>query len=306
MGKRVVAVRHPMPYGDLAKQRVQRFATIEDLAQPRVHDRGDGGVRAAHRERHRRLRRASTTRRSCARRRRKPTSSSGTAATTTCPSTSRTCTITVVDPHRPGHELRYYPGSTNLLLGRRGRDQQDRLGRPGRGSRPCARTSGAHNPRRDVIDAASRRSRSTSREQIRGKRVLVVEDGPTLTHGGMKYGAGIVAAQKYGAAEIVDPRPYLVGEIAETFRKYPGIGDAAARDGVRRAAGARPRGDDRARAVRPGRSSARRSTSAGSSRSTAVGARHATSCRRSGSRPWRTCSASSWRRSADGEERRPA
>ncbi len=135
-------------------------------------------------------------------------------------------TITVVDPHRAGHELNYYPGRTNVLLAdillinkvdsanltdiNAVRENVSKL-----------------NPSAALIEAASPISLEDEDKSklIRGKRVLVVEDGPTLTHGEMKYGAGVIAAQKFGALEIVDPRKYAVKTIKETYDKYPGIGN---------------------------------------------------------------------------------
>ncbi len=131
-------------------------------------------------------------------------------------------TITVVDPHRPGHELSYYPGATNLRMAgvvvinkvdSAACEQVDAVRENIRRANPAATIVEAASPI-SVEDAAA----------IRGRRVLVVEDGPTLTHGGMPYGAGVLAARKYGAAAIVDPRPYAVGTIADTFRAYPGTG----------------------------------------------------------------------------------
>jgi len=130
--------------------------------------------------------------------------------------------ITIVDPHRPGHELSYYPGQVNLLMAdvivinKIGSADPD-------GVAMVRENIYAYNPNAVVIDAASPIEVSKP-ELIRGKRVLVVEDGPTLTHGEMPYGAGVVAAQKFGAAELVDPRPYTVKSITRTFEKYPDIG----------------------------------------------------------------------------------
>jgi len=130
--------------------------------------------------------------------------------------------ITVVDPHRAGHELSYYPGELNLLLA-------DIIvinkidTAPPEGVEDVRESISMLNPEAVVIDAASPIFVDKP-EVITGKRVLVVEDGPTLTHGEMTYGAGIVAATKFGAAELVDPRPYTVGSITETFKKYPDIG----------------------------------------------------------------------------------
>jgi len=130
--------------------------------------------------------------------------------------------IVVADPHRPGHELRYHPGEANL---RRAHvvvinkiDTAD-----AEGVAAVRRSIREVNPGAMVVDAASPISVDTP-EAIRGKSVLAIEDGPTLTHGEMKYGAGVVAAMKFGAAAIVDPRPYTVGSITKTFESYPGIG----------------------------------------------------------------------------------
>jgi predicted GTPase len=130
--------------------------------------------------------------------------------------------VTVADPHRPGAEVSYYPGEVNIRIAdvvvlnkidsaypehiKTVRDNIQKI-----------------NPKAIVVDGASP-IRVDDESVIRGKNVLVIEDGPTLTHGEMKIGAGVVAAQKYGAAEMVDPRPYVVGKLAETFRIYPNIG----------------------------------------------------------------------------------
>jgi predicted GTPase len=130
--------------------------------------------------------------------------------------------ITVVDPHRPGHELRYYPGEVNLrtadvvIINKI--DSADLAG-----IEEVRANIAAVNPDAAVIDAAST-LRLEDPSIVRGKRVLAVEDGPTLTHGGMKIGAGVVAAKKHGAAGFVDPRPFLVGTLRETFEIYPEIG----------------------------------------------------------------------------------
>jgi predicted GTPase len=133
-----------------------------------------------------------------------------------------TLEIVVADPHRPGHEVTYHPGETNL---RRAHvvvvNKIDTA--PPEGVARVRASIRELNPRAMVVDAASPISVEDP-GAIRGKRVLAIEDGPTLTHGDMKYGAGVVAAMKHGAAEVIDPRPYAVGSIAETFRAYPGIG----------------------------------------------------------------------------------
>jgi len=130
--------------------------------------------------------------------------------------------IVVADPLRPGHERTYHPGETNLRRAHVVLINKIDSASP-EGVEAVRRSVRELNPGAVVIDAASPLS-VTGAEQIRGKRVLAVEDGPTLTHGEMKYGAGVVAALRHGAAEVVDPRPYTVASITETFRKYPGIG----------------------------------------------------------------------------------
>lgn len=221
LGKKTVVVRHPMPYGDLTAQRVQRFETLEDMArqqctieemeeyEPHIRlgftvyagvDYGqileqsqneadvilwDGG-------------------------------------NNDIPFYKPNLHITVADPHRQGHELSYFPGRINLIMAdvvvinkvdtaeaeavSALRDNVYRL-----------------NPRAAVVEAASPIFLE-GREEIWGKRVLVVEDGPTLTHGGMKFGAGVIAARKYGALEIIDPRGFTSGKIRETYETYPNIG----------------------------------------------------------------------------------
>jgi len=128
----------------------------------------------------------------------------------------------VADPHRPGHERTYHPGEANL---RRAHvvviNKIDSAGPEGIDA--VRRSVRELNPRAVVVEAASPLTVDGA-EQIRGKRVLAVEDGPTLTHGEMKYGAGVLAALRHGAAEVVDPRPYTVGTITKTFETYPGIG----------------------------------------------------------------------------------
>ena len=130
--------------------------------------------------------------------------------------------ITVADPHRPGHELSYYPGEVTLRLANvvviNKIDSADF-----ENIQTVRNNIERVNPRAVVVDAASTLSVEKP-EVIRGKRVLVIEDGPTLTHGEMKIGAGVVAARRYGAADIIDPRPYIVGKLADTFRTYPDIG----------------------------------------------------------------------------------
>lgn len=221
MGMRVVVVRHPMPYGDLAKQAVQRFETYEDLKKHDVtieereeyepHIARDtvvyAGVdyekilRAAEQEADVVLWDGGNNDFSFYR---------------------ADLYITVLDPHRPGHELHYYPGETNLRLADVVVINKIDTARPEDVER-VRQNIRETNPRAVVVDAASPIFVSNP-DAIRGKRVLVVEDGPTLTHGEMAYGAGVVAARRFGASEIVDPRPFAVRTIADTYKKYPTTG----------------------------------------------------------------------------------
>jgi len=217
MGKKVVAVRHPMPYGDLAKQAVQRFATYADLDkhqctieereeyEPHI-DRGvivyagvdyEAILREAEKEADVIL---------------------WDGGNNDFPFYRPDVMITLVDPHRPGHELRYHPGEVNLRMADIVIINKIDTAAP-EGVATVRRNIAEVNPRAVVVDAASPVS-VEGWEQIRGKRVLVIEDGPTLTHGEMTYGAGVIAARKYGAAEIIDPRSYAVGSIAATYDKY--------------------------------------------------------------------------------------
>jgi predicted GTPase len=130
--------------------------------------------------------------------------------------------ITVVDPHRPGHELMYYPGQNNFMMADAIVINKIDTAQP-EGVVEVRRNISAYNPEAIVVDCASP-IKVEDPSLIRGKRVLVIEDGPTTTHGEMEYGAGMMAAAKFGAAEAVDPRPYTVGTITKTFEKYPEIG----------------------------------------------------------------------------------
>ena len=221
-GLNVAAIRHPMPYGDLVRQKVQRFATIEDLAKHKCtieemeeyepHIMTDtivyagvdyeAIVREAEKEADVIL---------------------WDGGNNDMPFYKPDLNIVVVDPHRAGHERLYYPGETNLLMAdvvvinkidTADTEDIDEV-------RWSIRDA---NPNAVIIDAASPISVENA-ELILGKTALLVEDGPTLTHGEMTYGAGMVAAEKFGAADIVDPRPFTVGSITETFEKYPDIGE---------------------------------------------------------------------------------
>ncbi len=216
-GLKVVVIRHPMPYGDLAEQVCQRFETIADLKrykttieemeeyEPHI-DRGAivyAGVDYA-----KILEEAE----------KETDVIVWDGGNNDFPFYKSDLHIVIADPHRPGHEITYHPGETNLRMADVIVINKIATAKP-----ECIdevrRNIRIVNPKAILIEAASPLFIDTP-DAIRGKRVLVVEDGPTLTHGEMAYGAGWLAAQKFGAAEIVDPRPYAVGSIRETFRKY--------------------------------------------------------------------------------------
>jgi predicted GTPase len=223
-GLRVVAVRHPMPYGDLAAQRVQRFARLADLKKHRctIEEMEEyephivrGNVIYAGVDYAAVLRAAENDPAGC-------DVIVWDGGNNDFPFFRPDLHLTVVDPHRPGHEMGYYPGNVTLRLADavviNKIDSAD-----GAGIEAVRRNIEAVNPKAVVIDAASVIEMDHP-SRVKGKRVLVVEDGPTLTHGEMKIGAGVVAARKFGAAELADPRPYLVGRLRATFQAYPGIG----------------------------------------------------------------------------------
>lgn len=221
MGMRVVVVRHPMPYGDLVKQAVQRFETYDDLAKHDVtiEEREEyephlacGTVVYAGVDYERILRHAE----------READVVLWDGGNNDYSFFKPDLYITVADPHRPGHELKYYPGETNVRLADVIVINKIDTARP-EDVAQVRRNLAETNPRALVVDGASPIF-VTDPGAIRGKRVLVVEDGPTLTHGEMAYGAGVVAARRFGAAEVVDPRPFAVRTIADTFRKYPSTG----------------------------------------------------------------------------------
>ncbi len=223
-GLKVVAIRHPMPYGDLAEQKVQRFATIDDLKKHKctIEEMEEyephvvrGNVIYAGVDYEAILRAAEQDPDGC-------DVILWDGGNNDFPFYVPDLTITVADPHRPGAEVSYYPGETMLRIA----DVViiNKMATAAPENIQIVRNNIAKiNPSAMVIDAASP-IKVDKPELIRGKRVLVVEDGPTLTHGEMKLGAGIVAANKYGAAELVDPRPFVVGKLAETFKIYPNIG----------------------------------------------------------------------------------
>jgi len=223
-GLKVVAVRHPMPYGDLVEQKVQRFATIEDLAKHKctVEEMEEyephvvrGNVIYAGVDYEAILRAAEQDPDGC-------DVVIWDGGNNDFPFYTPDLNITVVDPHRAGHELTYYPGEVTLRLADAVVINKMDSSSP-EGIQEVRNSINKVNPDAVVIDAASP-IKVDDPSLIKGKKVLVVEDGPTLTHGEMKLGAGVVAAQKFGAAELVDPRPYTVGKLSETFNIYPNIG----------------------------------------------------------------------------------
>jgi predicted GTPase len=221
-GKRVAVLRHPMPYGELAKQAVQRFASYEDLDandctieereeyEPHLNE-GNlvfAGIdyaailAAAEQEADVIL---------------------WDGGNNDTPFIKPNLHLVVVDPHRPGHELRYHPGETNLRLA----DVciVNKLdSAPAEGVEAVLASIREHNPAARIVRAASPFQVEGDAGEIAGKRVLAVEDGPTLTHGEMTYGAAVLAARANGAASLVDPRPFAAGSIAQTFEDYPNVG----------------------------------------------------------------------------------
>ncbi len=221
MGKKVVAIRHPMPYGNLVAQRVQRFATYADLDEHKctIEEREEyephidrGIVVYAGVDYEAILRQAEQ----------EADVIVWDGGNNDIPFYKPDLWIVVADPHRPGHELTYYPGEANVraanvvVINKVDTANYDAV-------RTVRQNIRAVNPEAIIVEAASPIFVDDP-AAIRGKRVLVVEDGPTLTHGEMAYGAGYVAAQRFGAAEIVDPRPYAVASITATYEKYPKTG----------------------------------------------------------------------------------
>jgi predicted GTPase len=223
MGKRLVVVRHPMPYGDLTRQAVQRFATMDDLTSEDVtiEEREEyephiacGFIVYAGADYEKILRRAEE----------EADVILWDGGNNDMPFFQPDLLFVVADPHRPGHELTFYPGETNVrmadvvVINKIDSATRENIARV----RENIRTA---NPKTVIIETTSPISVDEGdAEEICGKRVLAVEDGPTLTHGDMSFGAGILAAKKFGASEIIDPRPYAVGSIKEVFRRYPKTG----------------------------------------------------------------------------------
>lgn len=222
MGQRVVAVRHPMPYGDLAQQVCQRFATYADMDRYRctIEEREEyeplidrGVIVYAGVDYERILREAEQ----------EADIIVWDGGNNDLPFYRPDLHIVVLDPHRPGHEMRYHPGEANVRAADVVVINKIDTAHPENVLSIRSNVMAA-NPDAIIIEAASPIFVERP-EMIRGKRVLVVEDGPTLTHGEMAYGAGVVAARRFGAAEIVDPRPYAVGSIVDTYAKYPTTGN---------------------------------------------------------------------------------
>src|SRR5690554_3926688 len=222
-GKKVVSIRHPMPYGDLEAQKVQRFADLEDLKKHNctIEEMEEYEPHIAMNS----VIYAGVDYEAILREAEKEADViiwDGGNNDISFYTSDKQLHIVVVDPHRPGHELAYYPGETNLymadvvVINKIDTSDFDAI-------LEVRENIQAINPEAVVIDGASPLTVDKP-EMIKGKRVLVVEDGPTLTHGEMEYGAGVVAAQKFGAGELIDPREFAVGTIADTYRKYPDIG----------------------------------------------------------------------------------
>ncbi|HHZ79613.1 MAG TPA: GTPase [Candidatus Marinimicrobia bacterium] len=221
VGRRVAIIRHPMPYGNLAKQKVQRFSTIEDLKEHEctIEEMEEyephivrGSVVFAGIDYGAILDKAE----------KEADIILWDGGNNDMPFYKPDLFLVVVDPHRPGHELLFYPGESNLLMADVLVINKVDTADPENVATVKINIASV-NPSATVIEAASP-VKVEEPDAIKGKRCLVVEDGPTLTHGGMKFGAGVVAAEKFGASEIVDPRPWITGTIAETFETYPDIG----------------------------------------------------------------------------------
>ena len=221
-GKRVAVLRHPMPYGDLTKQAVQRFERYEDLeaADATIEEReeyephlAEGNLVFAGVDYERILRAAEE----------EADVILWDGGNNDTPFIKPDLHIVVVDPHRPGHELRYHPGETNLrmadvcVVNKMDSATQE-------GIDAVLESIRANAPRAQVVLADSPFHIEGDSAEVAGKRVLAVEDGPTLTHGEMTYGAAVLAAEQFGAAALVDPRPFAVRSIAKTFEDYPKVG----------------------------------------------------------------------------------
>jgi predicted GTPase len=220
-GLKVALVRHPMPYGDLEKMRVQRFATLADIdaSDPTVEEREEyeapvemGMIMYAGVDYGDILRQAEE----------EADVVIWDGGNNDFPFYAPDVFITVVDPMRPGHELAYYPGETNVRMADIVVVNKVDVAAVGAVTQVITDVESV-NPRAVIVKAASPATLDPPMSLV-GKRVLVVDDGPTITHGGMPFGAGWTAAHNAGATTFVDPRPWLTGSLAETFAKYPHIG----------------------------------------------------------------------------------
>jgi predicted GTPase len=220
-GKKVVSIRHPMPYGDLVKQKVQRFGSLEDLKkynctieeieeyEPHI---SMGNVIYSGVDYEAILREAE----------KEADVIIWDGGNNDIPFYKSDLIFTLVDPHRPGHELSYYPGNTSLRIAHVAIINKVTSAKP-ENVQTVRQNISSVNPNAKIIEAASPISVDHT-ELIKGKKVLVIEDGPTLTHGEMEYGAGMIAAWEFGAKEIIDPRSFVVNSMTQTFKKYPKIG----------------------------------------------------------------------------------
>ena len=222
-GKRVAVLRHPMPYGDLAHQAVQRFKRYEDLdaADCTIEEReeyephlADGNLVFAGIDYGAILERAED----------EADVIVWDGGNNDTPFIRPDLHVVVCDPHRPGHELRYHPGETNLRMADVCVVNKVDTATP-EGIEAVIDSIRTANPGAAIVRAASPYVLEGDGEEIRGRRVLAIEDGPTLTHGDMSFGAAVLAAKQYGAAELVDPRPCAVGTIRTTFEKYPHVAE---------------------------------------------------------------------------------
>ena len=221
LGKKVVVVRHPMPYGDLLAQEVQRFSTYEDFARHKctIEEREEyepivdqGIVVYAGVDYGKILARAQE----------EADIIVWDGGNNDTPFYKPDVHIVLFDPHRSGHELLYYPGETNMRMAKIAIINKVDSAEPSQVEQVRSNIE-RYNPQAHIILASSPVIVNEP-ERVSGMRVLVVEDGPTLTHGGMTFGAGFIAAQTFKALEIVDPRPYAAGSISDTYRAYPHIG----------------------------------------------------------------------------------
>jgi predicted GTPase len=222
-GHRVAVLRHPMPYGDLTRQAVQRFETFEDIdaSDPTIEEReeyephvAEGNLLFAGIDYAAILSQAET----------EADVIVWDGGNNDTPFIAPDFHIVVCDPHRPGHELRYHPGETNLRMADVCVINKTDTARP-EGIEAVLNSIHRANPNAKIVRAASPFHVEGDGAEIRGKRVLAVEDGPTLTHGEMSYGAAVLAAKQYGAASLVDPRPFAVGSIRETFASFPHLSE---------------------------------------------------------------------------------